>query len=254
MRPLICTRPPPISSRMTGAVMTSALPFSTSTIAIRLPTFSRVTSLKMRAPVPSRLTCTAGSLVRWSKPGCASLMRSPVSTTCRLTSTGWPSRSVKRSLPNGTLPAQRRLERAGFVVDHADFERRGAAEDVLGARRVLHAGQLHDDAVGALLLDDRLGDAELVDAVAQDLDVLLDRAVLDALLRLGLQARDEPQVAAGAALGVAQREVGIVLLDLVRALVRSASSLKRITTLPPSRAMPPYWTFSLRSSERMSVV
>ena len=48
IRPLIWTRPPPISSRITGAVITSALPFSTSTIAIRLPTFSRVTSLKMR--------------------------------------------------------------------------------------------------------------------------------------------------------------------------------------------------------------
>ena len=106
IRPLICTRPPPISSRITGAVMTSALPFSTSTIAIRLPTFSRVTSLKMRAPVPSRLTCTAGSLLRWSKPGCASLMRSPVSTTCRCTSSGAPLRSVKRSLPNGTLAAR----------------------------------------------------------------------------------------------------------------------------------------------------
>ena len=105
MRPLICTRPPPISSRMTGAVMTSALPFSTSTIAIRLPTLSRVSSLKIRAPLPSRFMCTAGSLLRWSKPGCASLMRSPVRTTCRLTSTFWPPRSTKRSLPNGTLPA-----------------------------------------------------------------------------------------------------------------------------------------------------
>ena len=41
--PLICTRPPPISVRMTGAVTTSPLPFSKSTIAMRLPTFSRVT-------------------------------------------------------------------------------------------------------------------------------------------------------------------------------------------------------------------
>ena len=64
IRPLIWTRPPPISSRITGAVITSALPFSTRTIAMRFPTFSRVTSLKIRAPVPSRLTCTAGSLLR----------------------------------------------------------------------------------------------------------------------------------------------------------------------------------------------
>ena len=63
IRPLICTRPPPISLRITGAVITSPLPFSTSRIAIRLPTFSRVTSRKMRAPVPSRVRCTAGSWV-----------------------------------------------------------------------------------------------------------------------------------------------------------------------------------------------
>ena len=42
MRPLICTRPPGISERMTGAVTISPLPFSTSTIAIRLPMLSRV--------------------------------------------------------------------------------------------------------------------------------------------------------------------------------------------------------------------
>ena len=95
------------------------------------------------------------------------------------------------------LTGKRRLERARVVVDHPDLERRGAAEDVLGARGVLHAGQLHDHAFAALLLDDRLGDAELVHAVAQDLDVLLDGAVLDLLLRLGLERRDEAQLAAG---------------------------------------------------------
>ncbi len=104
IRPLICTRPPPISSRITGAVMTSDLPFSVSTIAIRLPTLSRVTSLKMRAPVPSRFTWTAGSLLRLSKPDCASLMRSPVSTTWRRTSSGVASRSCIRSLPSGKVP------------------------------------------------------------------------------------------------------------------------------------------------------
>ena len=114
-------------------------------------------------------------------------MRSPVSTTWRRTRSGPPERSVKRSLPSGGCARERRFERAGVVVDHADLERRGAAEDVLGARRVLHARELHHHAVGALLLDDRLGDAELVDAVAQDRDVLLHGAVLDALLRLGLE-------------------------------------------------------------------
>ncbi len=94
MRPEICTRPPPISVRITGAVTTSPLPFSMSRIAMRLPTFSRVTSLKMRAPAPSRVRCTAGSWVWLSKPGCASVSRSPVSTTCFFTSSGAPLRST----------------------------------------------------------------------------------------------------------------------------------------------------------------
>jgi hypothetical protein len=72
------------------------------------------------------------------------------------------------------LAGQRRVECAGRVVDHADFEGGGAAEDVLGLGRVLHAGQLDDDAVGALLLDHRLGDAEFVDPVVQGGDVLLE--------------------------------------------------------------------------------
>ena len=197
MRPLICTRPPPISSRITGAVMTSALPFSTSTIAIRLPTLSRVSSLKMRAPVPSRLTCTAGSLMRPSKPGWASLMRSPVSTTCRLTSSGWPLRSVQQVVAQRYLPARwRSCSAVWIVVDHANFQRCGAPENVLGAGSVLHARELHDDAIRALLLNDWLGDAELVDAVAQDGDVLLDCAVLDALLRLGLEGGDKLELVA----------------------------------------------------------
>ena len=104
-----------------------------------------------------------------------------------------------------------RLQRAGLLVDHPDLERRRAAEDVLGARGVLHARQLDDHALGALLLDDRLRHAQFVHAVAQDLDVLLDRAFLDALLRFGLQPGDEPQFVG--AVAVAQREIGIVLVD-----------------------------------------
>ena len=102
MLPLICTRPPPISSRMTGAVTISPLPFSNRMIAMRLPTFSRVASLNSLAPTPSRLICTAGSLVRLSKPGCASLIRSPVSTTCFFTNNATPLRFLNMSSPNGT--------------------------------------------------------------------------------------------------------------------------------------------------------
>ena len=75
------------------------------------------------------------------------------------------------------------------------LERRGAAEDFLRLGRVLHARQLHHDAVGALLLDDRLRHAELVHPVAQRGDVLLEREILRALLRLGLERcamRDSP--------------------------------------------------------------
>ncbi len=154
----------------------------------------------------------------------------------------------------GHLARERLLERARVLVDHPDLERGGAAEDVLGARGVLHARELDDDAVAALLLDDRLGDAELVDAVAQDLDVLRDGAVLDALLRLGLERRDEPQLARRAARPRAAARSGNALPMSVRAASRSAASRKRTTTFGPSRAMPAYWIFFSRSSERMSVV
>ena len=94
MRPEICTRPPPISLRITGAVTTSPLPFSNSRIAMRLPTFSRVTSRKMREPLASSVRCTAGSLVWLSNPACASVRFSPVKMTWRLTITGPPPRST----------------------------------------------------------------------------------------------------------------------------------------------------------------
>ncbi len=76
-----------------------------------------------------------------------------------------------------------------LVIDHADFQRRGAAEDVLGLGGVLHARQLHHDAVGALLLDHRLGHAQFVDPVVQRGDVLLDGEFLDALLARRLERR-----------------------------------------------------------------
>ena len=121
--PLICTRPPPISSRITGAVITSALPFSTSTIAIRLPTFSRVTSLKMRAPVPSRFTCTAGSL------------RALVEARLRVVDPvagqhDLPADEERLAVAIGEeivaerhRAAARRFQRARIVVDHPDLER-----------------------------------------------------------------------------------------------------------------------------------
>ena len=67
------------------------------------------------------------------------------------------------------------------VVNHAELEGRGGAEDFLGARGVLDARELDDDAVGALALDKRLGDAELVDTVPDDVDVLVDSVGLELL-------------------------------------------------------------------------
>jgi hypothetical protein len=56
------------------------------------------------------------------------------------------------------------------------------------------------------------GDAQLVDAVPEDRDVLLDGAVLDLLLRLGLEPADEAELARG--VGVAQHQVRERFLDL----------------------------------------
>ena len=63
---------------------------------------------------------------------------------------------------------------------------------------ILHAGQLHDDAVEALAGDDRLRDAEFVHAIAQRGDVLLDREVLPLLdLRRAQTDRDGSALAEG---------------------------------------------------------
>ena len=77
---------------------------------------------------------------------------------------------------------------------------------------------MDDDAIAALLLDDRLGDAELVDTIAQNRDVLLNRAILNALLGLGLQSRDEPKLAARRFL-FAYEKIGKCYLDRDAGLV-----------------------------------
>jgi hypothetical protein len=111
--------------------------------------------------------------------------------------------------PGGLFHDRRVL--AVLVVDHAHFQGGGAAEDVLGLGRVLHAGQLHDDAVGALLLDHRLGHAQFVDAVVQGGDVLLDGEFLDALLRFRLERGGQLEV--GAVLDFVTSRSGWAVLD-----------------------------------------
>ena len=85
---------------------------------------------------------------------------------------------------------------AVFLVDHADFQGRGAAQNFLGFGRVLHPRQLHHHAVGALLLNDRLGHAQFIDAVLQRGDVLLQRRLLRALDRFRLDRAGQAEFAA----------------------------------------------------------
>src|SRR6185369_14349114 len=63
--------------------------------------------------------------------------------------------------------------RAGRSLDQAELKNGGGLDDVLHARRIVDTGELDDDAVAALRGDDRLCDAEGVDAVADRLDGVL---------------------------------------------------------------------------------
>ena len=65
------------------------------------------------------------------------------------------------------------------AAHHAYFQRGGAPDDVFGLGGVGHAGQLHHDAVGARLLDNGLGGAQLVYAVMQRGDILLHGIAAD---------------------------------------------------------------------------
>ncbi len=75
--PEICPWPPVIGSRITGAEIT--LP--SSTMAKGCPTFSVVASANLREPELLNLKFTIGSLVRWSKAGCASVRSLPDTST-----------------------------------------------------------------------------------------------------------------------------------------------------------------------------
>ena len=98
------------------------------------------------------------------------------------------------------LAGECRFQCARRVVDHADFQRCRAPEDVFCLGRILHAGELHDDAVGALLRDHRFGHAEFVDPVVQRTHVLLDGEFLNLVQGGGLERGNKAQVAAFALL------------------------------------------------------
>jgi hypothetical protein len=70
---------------------------------------------------------------------------------------------------------------AARILDQAELEESGVLDQPLDALRILDARQLNHDAVAAQTLahDRGLGDAELVDAVANRLQSLVDRLFLD---------------------------------------------------------------------------
>src|ERR1035437_7463220 len=71
-----------------------------------------------------------------------------------------------------------RRERTAAVIHELELEEARRPYDLLDAARIAHAGDRAHDAVGALPLDDGLGDAESVDAIADRLDGLARRLVL----------------------------------------------------------------------------
>jgi len=104
-----------------------------------------------------------------------------------------PLDEVRPPAPGVSLPVEHLHARSGVLGrpglrpgrHELELEERRLADQLLGALRILDAGQLDDDLVRALRLHRRFGDAELVDAVADDLERLVDDVVADAL-RLAL--------------------------------------------------------------------
>ncbi len=76
-------------------------------------------------------------------------------------------------------PFAHRPLRVHLVVDQLELEQRGLADESFGALGILHARELDEDPIVALLLDGRLGDAELVHAIADGLEALPDGQLLE---------------------------------------------------------------------------
>ena len=91
-------------------------------------------------------------------------------------------------------PSLNRLIRRYGLINHAEIKLRGLAQQFLQPGRVLQARHLHQNAIGALALDQRLNGAEFVDAAFHDLDRLLNS--LSNALRDGRLRNGEPDQAA----------------------------------------------------------
>src|SRR3990170_1855077 len=150
--PLMMPLPPRMASRITGAEMI----LSSSTMAKRRPTFFEVASPNLRAPSESNLKEITGR-PPWSKLCCASTRFSPA------TSALFSMHSADSARP----------------LHHMERELCFRADQPLQLFDVRDARHLHDDAVLALAHDGRLARAGFIDAAANHLDRLFDRALLE---------------------------------------------------------------------------
>ena len=115
------------------------------------------------------------------------------------------------------------LQRIVLRIDQPELERRDLAKHVLDLSRILHARQLHVDAIQSLALHDRLGDAEFIHAVHQRGAILLERVVL---ARFDL-CRTEHHVDLGTARPGAGLEVKAVIDPFEHGYQRAAVALWR---------------------------
>src|SRR5436189_289090 len=100
--------------------------------------------------------------------------------------------NVGRRALCGRERVEHRLRRRRAVAfDEAELQLRGRLDDVLHARRVVDARELDDDTVVRFRNDDRLRDAQRVDAAIDRLDGLRHRVALELRLRLRLHVEAE---------------------------------------------------------------
>ena len=160
------------------------------------------------------------------------------------------ARVVELRAERRALGADRPCNGVVLVVHEPELEGGRRAEHAQRFVGILHAGQLHDDAVEALAGDDRLGDAEFVDAIAQRGDVLLDREVLP-LLDLRRAQPDRDGTALAERVGVDATGSGPACAAGSRTS-RASSPLRRpiLTVSTPSLATPVNGMRSLRSIVR----
>ncbi len=89
-----------------------------------------------------------------------------------------PGRTVE-DLVAGRRTVALRVGKAVFVVDDLEFEYGRLANQFLGTLGILNAGELNENIVLAFLDDGRFTHAELVDSIADSLQRLIHRTILN---------------------------------------------------------------------------